>query len=112
MLKLVSQALWLAALVLIVAFFTANRQVVVLSFDPFSAESPSFTAPPLQLWMVILLSMFAGFFFGAAGMWATGRGVRTRSRQRKRAVKDLQKEVRQATQAAAAVGRETLPAVR
>ena len=109
--RFLSKILWLLAAIAVVAFFSANRQVVVLSFDPFSIENAAFTSPPMQLWMVILLSMFAGFFFGAAGMWATGRGVRTRARERKREVKTLKKEVRQATAAAAPLG-ETLPAVR
>jgi len=110
MLRWVSMTLWTLAALTAAAFLNANRSPVVISLDPFAPENPALTLPPMQLWMVILLALFVGFFIGAVGMWASGRGVRRRAGERKREIRGLKKEVRQATEAAA--GGANLPAVR
>ena len=51
-----------------VAFAVANRQVVTISFDPFSASEPAF-ALAAPLFLQIFLLLMAGVIIGGIASW-------------------------------------------
>jgi len=85
--------LGIVAGVLAVGFFVANRQPVVVSLDPFSADAPALAAPPMPLWIVLVFAMLAGYAVGAFGMWLTAGGLRRKAGDRKRELSKLRREV-------------------
>jgi uncharacterized integral membrane protein len=54
--------------VLIVAFAVANRQVVTLSFDPFSSADPAYAAK-LPLFVLIFALVILGVIVGGVATW-------------------------------------------
>jgi len=74
--------------ILLLMFAVANRQVVLVSFDPFgSAESPAF-AVPAPLFAVVIASAMLGVIAGSAVTWVSqGRHRRAARRHRAEAEK-------------------------
>jgi uncharacterized integral membrane protein len=70
--------------VLIVLFAVANRELVVVSFDPFSPGTPILATPPLPLCFVVLVPLIAGVIVGG---FATiiGQGKMRRAIRRQQA---------------------------
>lgn len=89
---------------LLVLFLIANRQLVALSLDPFSTESPALATPPVFLWVWLILAVLIGFFIGALGMWMSERELRVRAKADRLELKALKK-------AAAAAARAESPPV-
>jgi uncharacterized integral membrane protein len=54
--------------VLIIAFAVANRQVVTVSFDPFSSANPAYAAS-LPLFVLIFILLILGVIIGGAAAW-------------------------------------------
>jgi len=54
--------------ILIVAFAVANRQAVTVSFDPFSAANPAYTAK-LPLFVLIFILVILGVIVGGIATW-------------------------------------------
>ena len=54
--------------VLIVAFAVANRQIVTVSFDPFSAGEPAATLT-LPLFVLIIALLIIGVLIGGTASW-------------------------------------------
>ncbi|MEM1379905.1 MAG: LapA family protein [Pseudomonadota bacterium] len=105
-------SMFLAALFpLLVAFFFANRTVVTISFDPSSLEKPAlfFDVP---LFVGLMGAMFIGFLLGAMGMWISTTRLRQRSRDAKRKIRELERDVKTARSAEPLDGGTNLPAVR
>lgn len=91
-LKFLSWIIWVALGALIVIFLFANRQLVAISLDPVSVNSPAITSPALPLWVWLMTALFVGFFIGAVGMWTSGRPKREKARLDREAVATLKKE--------------------
>ncbi len=53
---------------ILVAFAVANRQTVVVSFDPFDSVNPAYAAP-LPLFMLIFVLVIFGVILGGAVAW-------------------------------------------
>ncbi len=85
---------------LLVLFLIANRKLVALSLDPFSTEAPAIATPALPLWIWLILALLAGFFAGAAGMWASDRELRIRAKADRLELKALKKAAADAEAAA------------
>jgi uncharacterized integral membrane protein len=66
--------------VLFVGFAVANRQTIVVSFDPFDAASPDYSAQ-LPLFVLILLLLIAGVLVGGTAAWL-GQGKWRRAARR------------------------------
>jgi uncharacterized integral membrane protein len=66
--KIVAAIILVPLAVLIVAFAMANRQIVTVSFDPFSAQSPA-AAVTLPLFALILGVLIIGVVIGGAASW-------------------------------------------
>ena len=86
---------WLVSLIaaaVLVPFAVANRATVSLGLwpFPFMLDSP--------VYLLVLLSLFAGFVMGAACVWMARHGLRRELRRRRRRVEALERELA-ATQA-------------
>lgn len=85
--------IWIPALVIAVLFLVANRQPVAVSLDPFSADAPALTTPPLPLWAWLVAMLFAGVGAGALGMWMSARPQRRKAHAERRELKAMRKEL-------------------
>ncbi|HMK70879.1 MAG TPA: LapA family protein [Xanthobacteraceae bacterium] len=54
--------------VIVIAFAVANRQVVMVSFDPFSAHEPA-AAITLPLFALLILTLITGVLIGGLAVW-------------------------------------------
>ena len=70
--------------VVIVAFAIANRQMVTISFDPFSEPDVSGAFLSAPLFLVLFLALIVGTFIGGVATWFT----QGRNRRRARAAED------------------------
>lgn len=86
--KLVIGFLALLVALIIIAFVLANREAVQISFSPLPWETN-----PHPLWLVILVFFALGAILGGLFVWASAHKSRTISRQRKRRIKELEKEL-------------------
>jgi uncharacterized integral membrane protein len=71
----------------LVPFAIANRATVSLGLWPF----PFMLETPVYL--LVLLTLFAGFVIGAACIWIAGHGLRRELRRRRRRVEALEREL-------------------
>ncbi|MCB1720971.1 MAG: LapA family protein [Alphaproteobacteria bacterium] len=71
----------------LVAFAVSNRQNIALNYSP--------VHDPLEipLYLLTLLFMALGFIFGALIMWLNTAPTRRRSRQQRKTIKALEKEL-------------------
>lgn len=78
--------------ILAVAFAVANRQIVSVSFDPFSAAAPVFAlAAPMFLMVFILL--MAGVVIGGVAAWLGQAHYRRAARRAQDDMDDLHAEI-------------------
>ena len=74
--------------IVLVCFAFANRQIVTVSFDPFSSLDEASLAIPAPLFAVVIASAMLGVIAGAAATWVSqGRHRRAARRQRAEASK-------------------------
>ena len=66
--KIVTAVIVVPLAIVIVAFAVANRQSVTVSFDPFSATSPAYTAT-LPLFILIFVLVILGVIVGGVAAW-------------------------------------------
>ena len=104
MLRKIIRALILVPLALvIVSFAVANRQMVVVSFDPFDATDPAlYMAMPL--FMLIIAMAILGVIIGGVAAWLRQNKWRRAARSHEAQVRRLQMELD------AASGRYGVPA--
>ena len=77
--------------ILAIAFAVANRQVIAISFDPFSAGDPAVVlAAPLFLLVFLLLA--AGVVIGGAASWLGQGRYRTAARRAAAEAREAQAE--------------------
>lgn len=93
--KIVTLVIVLPLAAVIVAFAVANRQLVTVSFDPFSAVSPAYAAT-LPLFILIFVLVILGVIVGGTAAWL-------RQAHWRRAARKLDGEVRQLQQELSAV---------
>ncbi len=94
---------WIPVLMLAVLFLVANRQMLAISLDPFSATSPAVTTFPMPLWFWLILMLFVGVALGSMATWRSGASQRQKLRLQARDLKSLQGELTVARREAAAV---------
>src|ERR1051325_10674705 len=78
--------------VLIVAFAVANRQVVTVSFDPFSSADPAY-AMKLPLFVVIFALVILGVIVGGIATWLRQASWRRTARRLDADVRTLHQEL-------------------
>ena len=66
--KIVTVLVLVPLAILIVAFAVANRQTVVISFDPFSSVDPAYAAR-LPLFALIFALVILGVIVGSVATW-------------------------------------------
>jgi uncharacterized integral membrane protein len=66
--KIVTALILVPLAVVVIAFAVANRQPVVVSFDPFDPAHPAF-ARALPLYQLMLLLVIAGVVVGGIAAW-------------------------------------------
>ena len=78
--------------VVITAFAVANRQIVTVSLDPFSAEHPA-ASVTLPLFVLIIALLVAGVVLGGIAAWLRQAKWRRTARRLEREVADLRAEI-------------------
>jgi uncharacterized integral membrane protein len=79
----------LAPIVLVVAMFAvANREIVAVSFDPFSVAQPAF-AVKLPLFLLIFALVSLGVLIGGIAAWLRQHKWRVRARRAEAEAHDL-----------------------
>jgi uncharacterized integral membrane protein len=66
--KIVTAAVLVPLAVVIIAFAVANRQAIVVSFDPFDSLNPAYAAS-LPLFVLIFVLVIFGVILGGAAAW-------------------------------------------
>ena len=101
---------WPLAIV-VAAIAVANRQVVLLSFDPFNAAAPAI-AFPVRLYFVVLGSALVGLVLGGWSSYLAQAPARQAARGTDQKVKKLEREieVQQAIIVRPSDGRDVTPA--
>ena len=66
--KLVTVLVLVPLAIVFVAFAVANRQTVVVSFDPFDQAHPAF-ARPVPLYVLVLVLVIVGVVVGGVAAW-------------------------------------------
>jgi uncharacterized integral membrane protein len=88
-------AVGLPVLILVAAFAVANRQVVVLSLDPFHETDPLLSLQ-LPLWLLFFVGAFAGLLIGYAASWLAQGRHRKLARERQKEIARLSQALEQA----------------
>lgn len=78
--------------IIIIAFAVANRQIVTVSFDPFSVTEPA-AAITLPLFALIILLLIVGVVIGGAAAWLRQSRWRSTARRLEREVAELRGKV-------------------
>ena len=74
MIRFVKYVVLAVVAILLLFFAYATRQIVVVSFDPFSTSENAFFAIPTRLFAVMIVFAAIGVIVGAAATWlAQGR---------------------------------------
>ena len=115
--KVVTAIIVVPLAIVIVAFAVANRQVVSVSFDPFSSASPAYAAS-LPLFVLIFVLVILGVIIGGVAAWLRQAAWRRTARRLDADVRTLPQELEAMRRRAAeeearreAAVRATLPAV-
>jgi uncharacterized integral membrane protein len=94
---------------LIVALAIANRELVTVSFDPFSSTNPAFATQVPLYWLSFIL-LIAGVVVGGIAAWLKQRKWRRAARRLEAENRGLQAEVISLRRRADLGQRSTLPA--
>ena len=90
--KIVTAIIVIPLAVVIIAFAIANRQMVTVSFDPFSVTEPA-AVLTLPLFALIILLLIVGVLIGGAAAWLRQSRWRSAARRLEHEVADLRAKV-------------------
>jgi hypothetical protein len=90
--KIVTALILVPLAIVLVAFAVANRQPVVVSFDPFDPAHPAL-ALPIPLFALILLLIIAGVIVGGVATWLGQTKWRRTARLAQAQVRELRAEL-------------------
>jgi len=90
--KIVTAVILIPLAIVIVAFAAANRQIVTVSFDPFSASEPA-AAVSLPLFALLILSLIVGVIVGGVATWLRQGEWRQRARRLEREASELRRRL-------------------
>jgi uncharacterized integral membrane protein len=90
--KIVAAIILIPLAVIIIAFAVANRQIVTVSLDPFSASAPA-ASLTLPLFALVLLLLILGVLIGGFAAWLRQGKWRGTARRLERQVQALRKKV-------------------
>ena len=78
MIRFLKGLVLLPVAILVVALAVANRDLVRISFDPFSPDMPVFSAT-LPLYVLLFIAVAVGVLLGGCGAWLGQSGTRRTS---------------------------------
>ena len=90
--KIITAIIVVPLAAVIIAFAVANRQIVTVSFDPFTSVTPAYAAT-LPLFAVILVVLIAGVVVGGIAAWLRQSKWRRTARQLDGEVRALRAEL-------------------
>jgi uncharacterized integral membrane protein len=90
--KIITAVIVIPLLIVVVGFAVANRQVVTVSFDPFSSASPAY-AVTLPLFVIIFALLIAGVIIGGVASWMRQSSWRRSARRLDAQVRGLHEEM-------------------
>jgi uncharacterized integral membrane protein len=112
MIRRFGKTLFLVPLALILVLFAiANRETVVVSFDPFDSTAPAYAAQ-LPLFVLILLLLIIGVIIGGVAAWLRQHKWRRAARQHEAENRRLREELRELRQRSGLPDLSGLPARR
>jgi uncharacterized integral membrane protein len=90
--KILTAVIVVPLAIVIVAFAVANRQVVTVSFDPFSSTAPAYAAS-LPLFVLLFVVLILGVIVGGVAAWIGQAKWRRGHRRLDDEVRQLRNEV-------------------
>jgi uncharacterized integral membrane protein len=90
--KIVAAVILIPLAIVITAFAVANRQMVTVSLDPFSAERPA-SSLSLPLFVLVIGLLIAGVLIGGAASWLRHGHLRRTARRFERDIRELRGEL-------------------
>ncbi|HET8918410.1 MAG TPA: lipopolysaccharide assembly protein LapA domain-containing protein [Xanthobacteraceae bacterium] len=78
--------------IVVIAFAVANRQIVTVSLDPFSAEHPA-ASLTLPLFALVIVLLVLGVLIGGIAAWLRQSKWRRTARRLEREIADLHIEI-------------------
>jgi len=86
--KIIAAVILVPLAVVIIAFAVANREVVAVSLDPFSAEHPA-ASLTLPLFALVIVLLILGVLIGGIATWLRQSKWRRTARRLEREIADL-----------------------
>ncbi len=90
--KIIAAVILVPLAVVIIAFAVANRQIVTVSLDPFSAEHPA-ASLTLPLFALVIVLLVIGVLIGGIAAWLRQSKWRRTARRLEREIADLHVEI-------------------
>ena len=90
--KITAAVILVPLAVIIIAFAVANRQIVTVSLDPFSAEHPA-ASLTLPLFAPVIVLLVLGVLIGGIAAWLRQSKWRRTARRLEREIADLHLEI-------------------
>jgi uncharacterized integral membrane protein len=90
--KIIAAVILVPLAVVIIAFAIANRQIVTVSLDPFSAEHPA-ASLTLPLFALVIVLLVVGVLIGGIAAWLRQSRWRRAARRLEREIADLHIEI-------------------
>ena len=90
--KIIAAVILVPLAVVIIAFAVANRQIVTVSLDPFSAEHPA-ASLTLPLFALVIVLLVIGVLIGGIAAWLRQSKWRRTARRLERESADLHIEI-------------------
>jgi uncharacterized integral membrane protein len=90
--KIIAAVILAPLAVIIIAFAVANRQIVTVSLDPFSAEHPA-ASLTLPLFALVIVLLIIGVLIGGIAAWLRQSKWRRTARRLEREIVDLHLEM-------------------
>jgi uncharacterized integral membrane protein len=90
--KIIAAIILVPLAVIIIAFAVANRQIVAVSLDPFSAEDPA-ASLTLPLFALVIVLLVLGVLIGGIAAWLRQSKWRRTARRLEREIADLHIEI-------------------
>ncbi len=90
--KIIAAIILVPLAVILIAFAVANRQIVTVSLDPFSAEHPA-ASLTLPLFALVIVLLVLGVLIGGIAAWLRQSKWRRTARRLEREIADLHIEI-------------------
>ncbi|VAW20537.1 hypothetical protein MNBD_ALPHA12-712 [hydrothermal vent metagenome] len=110
--RLVSWFILVPLSLLLVVFALANRQLVVVNFDPLPLQTPLLAAVEVPLFVVIYGVLIAGIFLGGFAAWFAQSTQRRQKRLWRRQARNLEKQRDNISQKGTSIKAVTTPGAR